>query len=148
MWSGDVGPYEGKYYRLAETLNSPQPLCRPHPPILIGGMGEKKTLRLVAQYGDACNLVLHAGMDALRNRLEMLKRHCEAAGRSYDEIEKTVLGGVQLGPDGMHPEQVVELCRSLAGLGFQHLIVNLPNVHELWPLETFGQFINPTVSEF
>ena len=88
MWSDDDGSFDGKHYHLARTLNSPQPLARPRPPILIGGGGEKKTLRLVAQYADACNLF--GGPDAAR-KLEVLRQHCDAVGRDYDEIEKTTV---------------------------------------------------------
>jgi F420-dependent oxidoreductase-like protein len=86
MWSGEQKPYDGKYYHLRRTLNSPQALSKPHPYLMIGGSGEKKTLRLVAQYADACNLF--GGPDAAR-KLEVLKGHCDAVGRDYDEIEKT-----------------------------------------------------------
>src|SRR5437588_8652543 len=78
MWSDDDGPFEGKHYKLARTLNSPQALTRPHPPILIGGGGERKTLRLVARYADACNLF--AGPDELPHKLDVLRRHCEEVG--------------------------------------------------------------------
>src|SRR5580698_2241088 len=81
MWSDDEGPYEGKHYHLGRTLNSPQALTKPHPPILIGGSGEKKTLRLVAQYAQACNLFY--GPD-LAHKLDVLRGHCEAVGRDYD----------------------------------------------------------------
>lgn len=148
MWAGTVAPFQGRHYSLAETLNQPQPLSKPHPPILIGGMGEKKTLRLVAQYGDACNLVYHAGLDVLCAKLDVLKRHCEEAGRSYEAIEKTVLAGVHLGSGGMTPVQVIELCRNLSETGFQHVIVNLPDVHEITPLEIIGREIIPAVAEF
>ena len=87
MWSGSEQPYQGRHYQLARTLNSPQSLRRPHPPILIGGGGERKTLRLVARYAQSCNLF--AGPE-LAHKLDVLRRHCEAEGRDYDEIEKTV----------------------------------------------------------
>src|SRR5664280_1303209 len=77
MWSENNGPYNGKHYQLAETLCSPQPISRPHPPILIGGTGEKKTLRLVAQYADACNLFAGAGIEVVSHKLDVLKQHCE-----------------------------------------------------------------------
>jgi F420-dependent oxidoreductase-like protein len=94
MWSSDDGPYEGRHYRLAETVNSPQPLRAPHPPILVGGGGEKKTLRLVAKYADACNLFASAqsgGPSAVAAKLDVLRGHCEREGTDYDAIRKTVL---------------------------------------------------------
>jgi F420-dependent oxidoreductase-like protein len=90
MWSDDNGAFEGKHYQLAETLNSPQPIRRPHPPIMIGGGGEQKTLRLVARYADACNLFGSSPAD-VAHKLDVLRRHCEIEGRDYDRIEKTVL---------------------------------------------------------
>lgn len=90
MWSDDDGPYEGRHYRLAETLCVPQPLQRPRPPILIGGGGEKKTLRLVARYADACNL-FGSGAEAVAHKLDVLRGHCETEGRDYGEVTKTVL---------------------------------------------------------
>ena len=91
MWSEDDGPFEGEHYRLAETVNVPPPVQRPHPPILVGGSGERKTLRLVAQYADACNLFAE-GVDSARHKLDVLRRHCADVGRDYDEIEKTMVG--------------------------------------------------------
>jgi F420-dependent oxidoreductase-like protein len=146
MWSGTVAPYHGKHYQLAETLNSPQALSKPHPPILIGGMGEQKTLRLVAQYADACNLFAARGVDLIRHKLEVLKRHCDAVGRPYDEIERTSLGTVNLGAGGMSASQVIEVCRDLADAGIQQAIFNMPNVHEITPLEVFGREILPAVA--
>src|SRR5512138_561467 len=96
MWSDDAGPYNGKHFQLAETLCHPQPLSKPHPPIMIGGTGEKKTLRLVAQYADACNLFAGMGMETLQHKFSILKQHCDAVGRDYAEIEKTTLGGAYL----------------------------------------------------
>ena len=146
MWSGDRGPYNGKYYQLAETLNSPQPLSQPHPPILIGGSGEKKTLRLVAQYADACNLFAQVGIDVVRGKLDVLKRHCDTVGRDYNEIEKTTLASAYLAPGQMSASDVIGQCRALAGLGIQQAIFNMPNVHEITPLETFGREIIPVVA--
>ena len=92
MWSDNDGPYEGKYYQLAETICSPPPIQTGGPKILIGGGGEKKTLKLVARYGDACNLFA-LGVDAVKAKLDVLRAHCEAEGRDYDAIKKTLNGG-------------------------------------------------------
>jgi F420-dependent oxidoreductase-like protein len=92
MWSDNDGPYDGKYYHLAETICSPRPIQSPGPKILIGGGGEKKTLRLVAKYADACNLFA-LGVDEVGRKLDILKEHCEAEGRDYDSIKKTMNGG-------------------------------------------------------
>ncbi|HEY3882289.1 MAG TPA: LLM class F420-dependent oxidoreductase [Trebonia sp.] len=91
MWSDNDGPYDGKYYQLAETICSPRPLQSPRPPILIGGSGEKKTLRLVARYADACNL-FSTSVAEVQHKLDVLRGHCDAEGRDYDAIEKTIIG--------------------------------------------------------
>ena len=148
MWKGDRAPFHGKHYQLEEAICSPMPLSKPHPPILIGGMGETKTLRFVAQYADATNLFLFAGMDTVRHKLDVLKDHCDKLGRDYTEIEKTTLGTVHLAPGQMTPADVIEQCRTLAGLGVTHAIFNMPNVHEITPLETFGKEIIPAVAAF
>ncbi|MEV0269951.1 LLM class F420-dependent oxidoreductase [Hamadaea sp. NPDC050747] len=90
FWSDENGPFEGKHYQLAETLCVPAPLRQPHPPILIGGGGEQKTLRLAARYADACN-IFGVGVDTVAHKFDVLKRHCDAEGRDYDTIAKTVL---------------------------------------------------------
>ena len=97
MWSDDEGPYNGAYYQLAETICVPRPLQSPRPPILIGGGGEKKTLRLVAQYADACNLFATTP-EEIKRKLDILRGHCDALGRDYDSIQKTILGRVD--PEG------------------------------------------------
>jgi F420-dependent oxidoreductase-like protein len=102
MWRGDEQPYHGAHYRLDRPMNSPNSLQRPHPPILVGGSGEQKTLRLVARYGDMCNLFDLPGTgfrDNLAHKLDVLRRHCRDAGRNYDEIEKTTATIVDLGED-------------------------------------------------
>jgi F420-dependent oxidoreductase-like protein len=147
MWSGEVGPYDGEHYHLAETLNSPQALSEPHPPVMIGGMGEQKTLRLVAQYADACNLFIYGGSDLVRHKLDVLRGHCEDVGRDYEEIERTALGTANLSEGGMTPEDVINLCREMNEAGIQHLIFNVPNVEEIRPLETFAEKIIPAVAE-
>jgi F420-dependent oxidoreductase-like protein len=98
MWSDNEGPYEGKYYQLAETICVPQPLQSPRPPILIGGGGEKKTLRMVAQYADACNL-FGTTPEEIRHKLDVLRGHCDALGRDYDAIQKTIIGRVDPSQD-------------------------------------------------
>jgi F420-dependent oxidoreductase-like protein len=89
MWSDDNGPFTGKHYQLAETLCMPAPLSRPRPPIMIGGGGEKKTLRLVARYADACN-VFGTSVDEVAAKFDVLRGHCKAESRAFDEVEKTV----------------------------------------------------------
>jgi F420-dependent oxidoreductase-like protein len=147
MWSDNNGPYNGKHFQLAETLCNPQPLSKPHPPILIGGGGERKTLRLVAQYADACNFFARMGIETLQNKLDILRDHCEKLGRDYAEIEKTALGTVHLAEDKMSPPDVIEECRKLAGIGITHVIFNMPNVDEITPLKTFGEEIIPAVAK-
>jgi F420-dependent oxidoreductase-like protein len=147
MWADDRAPYNGKHYQLADPLNHPQALSKPHPPIMIGGGGEQKTLRLVAQYADACNLFARMGPDVLRQKLDVLRGHCEAVGRPYDAIERTALNTVRIAPGGDSAASVIAQCRGLAELGFQHVIFNMPNIHELAPLETFGREIIPAVAE-
>lgn len=92
MWSDDNGPFDGSHYQLTETWCVPQPVQQPRPPILIGGSGERKTLRMVAQYADACN-IFPESPDGVRHKLDVLRRHCDDVGRDYDEIEKTMLNG-------------------------------------------------------
>jgi len=144
MWSPNNGPYRGKHNHLAETLCSPQPLSRPHPPILIAGGGEKKTLRLVAQYGDACNV--YGSPEVVKTKLAILKEHCNALGRDYGSIEKTTLGTLDLQPGKMTASDVIGQCRALAAMGVQQAIFNIPSVHEIAPLEVFGRDIIPAVA--
>jgi F420-dependent oxidoreductase-like protein len=146
MWSANDGAYHGKHNRLERTLCSPQPVSRPHPPILVAGGGEKKTLRMVAQYADACNLYGTAA--TISGKLAILKRHCDALGRDYASIEKTTLGTADLRPGKMEAAAVVAQCKELAGIGVQHAIFNIPTVHEIQPLEIFAREIIPAVAEF
>jgi F420-dependent oxidoreductase-like protein len=90
MWSDDDGAFEGRHYQLAQTICEPRPLSQPRPPVLIGGSGERKTLRLVARYGDACNLFA-TSPDEIAHKLEVLARHCEAEGRDPDTVQRTIL---------------------------------------------------------
>jgi len=124
MWRGEETPFEGTHYRLLRPLNSPNTLQQPHPPVLIAGSGERKTLRLVAQYGDMCNLFDLPGTgfaDDLKHKLDVLRSHCEAVGRDYDTIEKTV--STFLDPDE-DPDRVVDHLGALADLGIEHAMVS------------------------
>jgi F420-dependent oxidoreductase-like protein len=127
MWRGDEQPFHGKHYHLDRPLNSPNSLQRPHPPILIGGSGERRTLRLVARYADACNLFDIPGRfsDDIPHKLHVLKEHCQQAGRDYNEIEKTSVTEFDLGedrPDGLR--RLVEHLRALAALGIDHALLS------------------------
>ncbi|WP_306206826.1 LLM class F420-dependent oxidoreductase [Actinoplanes sp. RD1] len=115
MFHGEEAAFEGKHYQLGRLLNSPLPISRPHPPILIGGGGEKKTLRLVAKYADACNLFNSPDVE---RKLDVLRQHCETEGRDYDDIEKTVVLQLDPGAEGEKVEQIVADATRLAGLGF------------------------------
>ena len=143
MWSGDDAPFEGSHYRLGRTLNVPQPLTRPHPPIVIGGSGERKTLRLVARYAQACNLF---GGPDLAHKLEVLRSHCEAEGRDYDEIEKTALYNFDLGERGERAGQVVEELGELAGTGIQVAHGRLLRPWDMRNFEILGSEVVPAVA--
>jgi F420-dependent oxidoreductase-like protein len=144
MWSDNDGPYRGKHYQLAETLNSPQPLTKPHPPILIGGSGEKKTLRLVARYADACNLF--GDPPTVRHKLEVLRQHCDAEGRNYDDIEKTVYFAIDVGADGSEARRVVQQLGALAEAGVQTAIGALMRVEAVRPIEIVGRDVIPQIA--
>lgn len=113
MWSDDDGPYEGRHYRLAETLCSPRPVSSPRPEILVGGSGEKKTLKLVARYADACNLFT-VSPDEVAHKLDILNRHCEAEGRDPAQIQKTVL---YMGSPLANPDAFVAAMAEYAAIG-------------------------------
>jgi F420-dependent oxidoreductase-like protein len=147
MWAGDEQPYHGKHYSLERPLNSPTSVQRPHPPIMIGGGGEQKTLRLVAQYGDACNLFARLGDAALGHKLDVLRQHCEAVGRPYDEIEKTALATMRITRDGhdhtVTPAQALERLAELATLGFDQVIINGGDVHDPAYFDLVGAEVMP-----
>jgi F420-dependent oxidoreductase-like protein len=144
MWSPDDGAYRGRHNSLERTLCNPQPVSRPHPPILVAGGGEKKTLRMVAQYADACNL--YGTVESIGAKLDILRRHCDTLGRDYSTIEKTSLGTVDMQPGATSARAVVEQFTQLAAIGVQHAIVNIPNVHDMHPLEIFAREIIPAVA--
>jgi F420-dependent oxidoreductase-like protein len=150
MWSGDETPFAGKYYQLQRPLNSPGSQQRPHPLILIGGSGERKTLRLVAQYADACNLFARMGVDVVKQKLDVLREHCHVVGRNYWDIEKTTLDTVQLSRSGGEgtstAEELLERLRALADVGVEHAIFNMPNVHEIEPFEILRDEVVPAAT--
>ena len=145
MWSDDDGAFDGRYYHLERTLNVPQALHRPHPPILIGGGGEKKTLRLVAQYAQACNLF---GGPDLERKLDVLRGHCADVGRDYDDIEKTVMTSIDPGPDGRNVDALLTEYERLAGLGVAHVQGRVPEVASIRPLEILGERVIPVMAGF
>jgi F420-dependent oxidoreductase-like protein len=126
MWSGEIKPFTGMHFQLPEPICRPLPLSKPHPPILIGGGGERKTLRLVAKYADACNLF---PSPELPRKLEVLKAHCEAEGRPYEAIEKTVLLNLNIGTS-IGVDAAIDQLGEFASMGFDQVIVGLPNVSE------------------
>jgi len=140
MWGDDDGPYEGKHYKLERTLNSPQPLRKPHPPILIGGGGERKTLRMVAQYAQVCNLF---DTPEIEHKLDVLRGHCETVGRDYDDIEKTVMVGLDPGKDGENVEAILGKLQRLAALGMAEAHGIVPEVYRITPLELLGEHVIP-----
>jgi alkanesulfonate monooxygenase len=147
MWSDDNnGPFEGKHYKLAETLNVPQALSKPRPRIMIGGGGERKTLRLVAKYADACN-VPGMGGDMVRHKLNVLREHCEREGRNYDDIEKTVITVMNVGLDGSTSGQLVEQLGQLAEAGAQTAIGALIGVENIKPIEAMGKEVIPQMAK-
>jgi F420-dependent oxidoreductase-like protein len=147
MWSGERGdehPFEGKHYSLERPLNLPQSTSRPHPPIMVAGDGEKKTLRLVARYADACSL--RPGPQ-VPEKLDVLRRHCEDEDTDYDSIEKTCAFRFDVGEGGEKAQELVGQLRWLAGLGIETVIGFVPNVDEISPLEIIGEEVIPAVTD-
>ena len=152
MWEGPRGsevPFQGTHLVAGRPLNSPQALSRPHPPIIIGGGGERKTLRLVAQYADACNIF--GGPDNIRHKLAVLREHCDIVGRDYASIEKTNLSGFDIaateGTGHLTPAQLVERMGSWAEAGSQHAIFSLDGVNDLAKLELIGRDVIPHIRD-
>src|SRR5438445_3826796 len=141
MFRGETEPLYGKRLQLAEPLNSPAPISQPHPPILIGGGGERKTLRLVAQYADACNLFTRYSRHDLARKLGKLRSYCEEAGRSFDAIDRTCLG--QWDPVRKSPQAIVDELGELAELGFTTAIASLRDVESLKPIEIVARDVLP-----
>lgn len=142
MWDeNNNGEFRGRYYRLNETLNHPQPLSQPHPPILIGGSGEKKTLRLVAQYADICN-VMSPDLETLEHKLQVLRGHCEAVGRDFDSIEITT----SLMGDATDVDATLERCQQLAKLGVQTVFMRAASERPLDLVERIGKDLLPRLN--
>jgi F420-dependent oxidoreductase-like protein len=145
MWSDSEEPYAGKHYQLARTLNSPQSVQRPHPPILIGGGGEKKTLRLVAQYGQACNLF---DSPHVEHKLDVLRGHCAELGRDEAEIEKTVMTRFKLGEHGENVDATLEHFRDLAALGITHVHGGVRDCSSPAEIELLAERVIPEAARF
>jgi F420-dependent oxidoreductase-like protein len=166
MWTEDEVTFDGKYYKLEKALCNPKPIQKPTPKILIGGSGEKVTLKIVAKYGDACNLFGSA--ETVKHKLAALRKHCEEVGRDYDSILKTKLAQVMIGedeaqikgtvsqmekgmPPGMlremviygTPDQVQKQVTELADAGIQYLIMGFSGPNELQSLRLFGETVLP-----
>ena len=160
MWKDDASPFEGNHYHLADPINHPQPLQRPHPPILIGSEGEKKGIRLVAQYANACNFFFgtmlpewdewqyqryQESVPHLKHKWSVLEEHCANFDRNPEEVEFTALGTIKpsLSNDGNSPQELVDYFGKLKEIGVDHIIVNMPNTHEMEPLEILAEDVIP-----
>ncbi len=165
MWTEEPNAsFEGKYYQIKNAYCNPKPMQKPSPPILVGGSGERKTLKIVAKYADACNLF--GSPDTLKKKLEILKEHCKSVGRDYDSILKTKLATIVIDENkemadnrvqetfkGMPEEQIKEFVihgtpediqsqiRALEQVGIQYLIVNFEFSRELEALDTFANTV-------
>ena len=147
MWEGERGSeqaFDGHHVRLGRALNLPQSLRRPHPPILVAGSGEKRTLPLVARYGDACNI---SPGPELARKLDVLRRLCDEAGRDYASIEKTVPYGFDVGEDGSRAKDVVDQLRGLADAGAETVIGWVVGVDRIKPLEVMAREVIPAAEE-
>src|SRR5437588_5956352 len=170
MWTQERAKFEGSFYQVRGAINEPKPVQKPHPPIWIGGGGEKVTLKLVAQFGDACDL--NAEVDTVRHKLEVLREHCETVGRDYDSVLKTLEFYAILGHSGeidrvaadaarrsgqdesfirsWHPlhgdaDRIAGIIQSYADVGIQYFIVNLPNAFEGGVITRFAEEVFPRV---
>jgi F420-dependent oxidoreductase-like protein len=146
MWAGNQQPFTGKYHHLEKPLNYPAAIQNPHPLILIGGSGEQKTLRLVAQYADACNLFARTGRETLIHKLDVLKGYCDAAARPYEAIEKTALSSAIFKGEALDLPAMEKECRVLAEIGIQQVIYNLPHRLTAAHVEEIGRELLPAVT--
>ncbi|RQW87240.1 LLM class F420-dependent oxidoreductase [Micromonospora globispora] len=147
MWSDDDGPFHGKHYRLAETINSPQPLRRP--PVMVGGGGEKKTLRLVARYADATNLFARpdTGPDQVRAKLDVLAEHCAREGTDYDRIQKTVLWAAPVAADAEGGKAFTDQLAGYAAVGIEEVHVMPWTGDPVGFIEGLGGHVIPRLKE-
>jgi len=141
MWRGDTQPIYGKHFRLAEPINSPKAITEPHPPILIGGAGERKTLKLVARYADACNIFTRYPRADLQRKLEKLREYCDEAGRSFEAIDRTSLG--QWNPVRTSAQAIIDELGGLREIGFTTAIASVRGVESLKPLEILARDVLP-----
>jgi F420-dependent oxidoreductase-like protein len=146
LWDRDETAFEGQHIAAPAITNNPRPLSKPHPRIMIGGTGPKKTLRMVAQYADACNIGAWVGTENMQKALDTLKEHCETLGRDYDSIEKTSLSTVDLSGDDS-VDSIIRRIKDHSKMGFSHAIFNMPDVYKITPLETFAKEIIPAAAE-
>ena len=146
MWQGERGSeaeFHGRHYDATRLMNSPQSISRPRVPIMIGGGGERKTLRLVAKYADASNVF--GGPEMIAHKYAVIREHCADIGRNPDEIERTNLQTIDLGRDS--PARIVDRFGELADAGAQHVIVSVADVHDPKQLETIGRDIVPQLRD-
>ncbi len=145
LWAGDEISFAGKHFSAPAITNNPRPISSPHPRIMIGGTGPNKTLRMVAQYADACNIGDWVGTENMQKSLDTLKGHCETLGRDYNSIEKTCLSTVNLSAKDT-ASGVIDRIQKLSEMGFTHAIFNMPDVYKITPLETFAKEIIPAIA--
>jgi F420-dependent oxidoreductase-like protein len=150
MWQGERGSdeaFRGRHFQADRLMNSPQSISRPHPPIMVGGGGEKKTLRLVAQYADACNVF--GSPEGIARKYAILDRHCAEVGRDPGEIERSTLQNVRIGPTSSarteSPQQIIDRFGDLSDAGAEHIIFELKDADEPSYMETLGRDVIPAL---
>ncbi|HEX8966948.1 MAG TPA: TIGR03560 family F420-dependent LLM class oxidoreductase [Chloroflexota bacterium] len=144
-WSGDSRPFRGKYYSLDEPYLSPEAVSKPRPRILVGGSGERKTLRLVATYADACHINA-SDLDAARHKLDVLRAHCADVGRDQSEIEKTCGVRMDVATDGSNVQEVIDRFAAAGEVGYDLVTTALPQVYTLEAIRLFGEKVIPALS--
>jgi F420-dependent oxidoreductase-like protein len=166
MWTEEKPTFHGKYFVIEEAINSPKPVQKPHPPILIGGCGRKMTLRIVAEFADRCNFGGGCTLEEYKELLDVLREHCDAVGRNPDEIEKThIVDCAIIGESEEEvrrkikkfkykemsvkefaernlvgtPEELVSRLRGFVDAGFTYFMLRFPDAIEIKPLRIFAQ---------